>query len=137
MKTSGILSVVLSTVFLMAFTLRPESAGNPINPECKSYKLDFELINQTGYDIESIYISPSNEASWGEDIMGKDLLKDGESVEIVFDATETEKHWDMYVTWDGYEADEDVFWTDLNLSKISEITLFYEEKTGKTWAVTK
>jgi hypothetical protein len=100
----------------------------------KGPNLDFVLKNQTGYDIESIYVAPTSEREWGEDIMGVDLLEEGESVEISFDAGENTKNWDIYVTWKGYSAEEDVFWVDFDLSTISEITLFYDAKTGKTWA---
>ncbi len=82
-------------------------------------------------------MAPTTEREWGEDIMGKDLLLDNESVEISFDGSETTRKWDMYVTWEGYESDEDRFWIGLDLSTISEITLYYDAKSGKTWAETK
>jgi hypothetical protein len=103
----------------------------------ESINLDFVLVNKTGYTIENVYVAPSKDRDWGEDIMGKEYLEDGESVEISFDANEKVKKWDMYVTWEGYEADEDRYWLDFDLSEISKITLFYNAKTGKTWAETK
>jgi len=69
--------------------------------------------------------------------MGRDILASGESVEISFDTEETARKWDIYVTWVGYDSDEDVYWTGFDLSKISKITLFYNDKTGETWAETE
>lgn len=102
-----------------------------------AYDLDFELVNKTGYDINAVFVSPTKEASWGEDIMGKDVLPDGESVNIIFSTKETAKKWDIYVTWVGYDSDEDVFWTGFDLSEISKITLIYSHKTGETSALTE
>ncbi len=138
MKNLGFLSIIAIALGLMAFTPDHKSDNKKRIHVCSSdSKLDFDLVNKTGYDIESIFVSPTTEKAWGEDIMGKDLLKDGETVEISFDPGETDKLWDIYVTWHGYDASEDVYWVGFDLSKISEITLFYEHETGKTWATTK
>ena len=101
------------------------------------YDLDFELVNETGYDISEVFISPTKQSSWGDDVMGRDILADGESVDIVFSTKATAKKWDIYVTWVGYDTDEDVYWIGFDLSKISRITLYYNEKTGETWAETE
>ncbi|MBK7812057.1 MAG: hypothetical protein IPI50_12635 [Saprospiraceae bacterium] len=69
----------------------------------------------------------------GRYVMGKEILKDGEQVEIVFHTEAVDKHWDIYVTWPGYESDEDVCGLIFNLTKISEISLFYDAETEKTW----
>jgi len=45
---------------------------------------DFELINNTGADIHNVYVSPSNLTDWGPDILGRDILPDGDSVTITF-----------------------------------------------------
>jgi hypothetical protein len=125
-------------VFCFAFT---KNDTHGIKPEtvsiCNEYNLDFELVNKTGYDINEIFVSPTKMKDWGEDIMGRDVLLDGESVDIAFDTEETERKWDIYVTWVGYDEDEDVYWTGFDLSKISKITLYYNNKTGKTWAETE
>jgi hypothetical protein len=79
-------------------------------------------------------VAPTTEREWGDDIMGKDMLAHGEEVDIIFSTDEVATKWDIYVTWDGYESDEDVFWVGFDLSKISIITLYYDAKTNKTWA---
>ncbi len=137
MKVLMYLVVFISVFSFTAFTneKQPEVYRDCIS--VNGINLDFVLTNMTGYDIENIYVAPTTERNWGEDIMGKELLLNEESVEVSFDPGETATKWDIYVTWKGYEADEDVYWIGLDLSTISEITLHYEEATGKTWAITK
>lgn len=95
-------------------------------------KQDFLLHNETGVEIHSLYVSPHSSDEWGEDVLGKDTLADGESLKITFDDREKHVHWDLKVT---DSKDNSIEWTDLNLTEISEVTLHY--KDGKAWAVIK
>lgn len=45
---------------------------------------DFTLVNNTGQVITEVYVSPSNLTDWGDDVMGRDILMPGETVDIVF-----------------------------------------------------
>ena len=45
-------------------------------------KQDFLLLNQTGVDIQEVYVAPHNSEEWAEDVMGKDMLVSGKSVKI-------------------------------------------------------
>ena len=45
---------------------------------------DFVLVNNTGQVIHNIYVSPSNQTEWGDDILGRDVLDDGDQVTILF-----------------------------------------------------
>lgn len=135
MKKILFLFLALSSLSLSSFT-------NPIKPVVKhvcdeSQNLDFTLVNMTGYDISDVYVSPTSMKEWGDDIMGQDVVLNGESVDVSFHPAETDRKWDIYVTWVGYDASEDVYWVGFDLSKISEIALYYDEDTGKTWAITK
>ena len=89
---------------------------------------DFTLVNQTGIEIHKVYVSPHSADEWGEDILGKDTLPDGESVDITFSKKERAAHWDLKIE-DGHG--NSVTWEDLNLKEISKITLHY--KNGKAW----
>jgi hypothetical protein len=125
-------------LWVSGFTTHPQPLPQPAQTQCiELYDLDFELVNETGYDISEVFVSPTKEADWGEDIMGRDILPHGQAVDIVFSTKEREKKWDIYVTWVGYDSDEDVYWTGFDLSKISRITLHYNAKTGETWAETE
>jgi hypothetical protein len=84
---------------------------------------DFTLVNKTGVDIAELYISSASTDEWEEDVLGLDLLEDGESVEITFSADEKAKLWDLKVV-DG-EGDE-IVWTDLKLNEISRVTLRFD-----------
>lgn len=88
-------------------------------------KLDFTLVNKTGLTIEEVYVSPSDDDVWGEDVMGKDVLANNESVDITFSRGETTCLWDLKVV----DSDDDsIEWTKLDLCKANEITLKYEGK---------
>ena len=93
---------------------------------------DFWLVNRTGFTIDEVQITPHNSKDWGDDILGKDTLGDGEKVEIVFKRKEKAKVWDLRV--EDEDGDEYI-WYDLNLLEISEVTLFY--KKGKATATFK
>lgn len=87
--------------------------------------LDFTLVNKTGLDINEVYLSPTSDSEWGEDVMGKDILKNGEKVDITFSSAETDCNWDLKIV---DEDDDDIIWTKLNLCTANEITLMYEGK---------
>ncbi len=87
-------------------------------------KQDFTLVNRTGLTIVSVYVSPSNVADWGEDVLDVDILRDGESVFIEFSPKEKAKKWDLkIVDEDGDEA----IWTSLRLDQITRVTLRYDK----------
>lgn len=92
---------------------------------------DFRLVNRTGYTIEQVYVSPIKAKDWEEDVLGRDVLEDGESVDIRFPKREDVCRWDLKVVYDDGEEAE---WADFNLCEVSRITIHYERKTGRTWA---
>ena len=97
----------------------------------RSGKQDFILHNQTGVEIDSLYVSPHSVNDWEEDILGQDTLASGESLKITFDDRDKHVHWDLKVTdHDGNSLE----WDDLNLIEISEVTLHWDAKAGKGWA---
>jgi len=92
-------------------------------------KQDFTLVNATGVEINSVYVSPHNSNEWGDDILGRDTLPDGESVDITFDRQERAAKWDLRVE---DKQGNSIEWENLNLLQISKVTLHY--KNGKSWA---
>jgi len=112
----------LSLFALSAFT--PLVAQNP--------KLDFTLLNRTGLTISELYVSPTNVDDWEEDVLGRDVLKHGESVDIEFSRSEKSCMWDLKIV----DAEGDaVEWDNLDLCKAAHITLQYEG--GRATAVIK
>lgn len=90
---------------------------------------DFTLVNRTGVEIHNLHVSPSDENEWGEDILGKATLADGESAMIKFNPKEEAAKWDLRVADENGNA---ITWEDLNLLKISKLTLHYSD--GKATA---
>jgi hypothetical protein len=92
---------------------------------------DFTLTNRTGYSISEVYVAPSSSEEWEEDVMGRDVLNNGETVEISFPPRERTCIYDIAVVFDdGGEAD----WRKFNLCEISRVTLFYNRRTNETTA---
>ena len=102
-------------------------AGTPAaasaSPASQSAAQDFMLVNKTGVEIHAVYIAPHDVDDWEEDILGRDTLPNGESVDIKFHRTETAENWDLRIEDSKGNAIE---WENLNLLKISKATLFYE-----------
>jgi hypothetical protein len=95
-------------------------------------KQDFTLHNKTGVEIHELYVAPHESDNWEEDVLGRDTLPDGETVEITFARKEKAKLWDIKIV-DGEE--NSVEWESLNLLEISEVTL--HKKGDKVWATVK
>ena len=110
---------VLIALFLLFATAGPVFAG----------KQDFTLINQTGFDIHEVYLSPHGGDDWEEDVMGKGILADGQSVAIKFARTDKTKEWDLKVVDKDGKA---IVWEKLDFLEISKVTLHY--KDGKAAA---
>jgi hypothetical protein len=93
---------------------------------------DFTLVNKTGVEIHALHVSPADANKWGPDILGKDTLEDGQSLEIKFHEDEESEKWDLRIEdKDGHAIE----WEDLNLMKINKITLHYSD--GKATAETE
>ncbi len=83
---------------------------------------DFTVVNKTGVEINALYVSPADKNDWGEDILGRDTLPPGESVDIEFDPEEEAEKWDLRVE---DKQGNSIEWTDLDLTEISKVTLNY------------
>lgn len=90
---------------------------------------DFILVNKTDVEIHNLHVSPADKADWGDDILGKDTLGDGESAKIVFHPKEEADKWDLRV---ADSKGNSIEWADLDLLKISKVTLHYTD--GKATA---
>jgi hypothetical protein len=85
---------------------------------------DFTLLNRTGLRVVELYLSPTTTDDWEEDVLGVEVLEDGESVEVQFSPKERAAAWDLKII----DADGDeVTWTNLRLDRISKITLRYDK----------
>ena len=85
---------------------------------------DFTLVNHTGKQIDSVYVSKVSTKSWEEDVMGKDTLDAGESVDISFARGERGCRWDLMVKY--HSGGQDV-WSNVNLCDVSQVTLYCDQ----------
>ena len=90
-------------------------------------KQDFDLVNATGYTIAEVYVAPTSSDEWEEDVMGRDVLENGETVTINFAPRQKACSYDIKVIWD--DGDE-AFWNGFNLCSVSEITLYWNNGTA-------
>ncbi len=81
---------------------------------------DFTIHNQTGHVVVTLNVSPSSETRWGPDVLGREVLGDGESASVTFDRNEDICLWDIRVTYDDGDTGD---WRQVNLCETSEITL--------------
>ncbi len=82
--------------------------------------------------ITELYIAPSDQMSWDEDILGADVLAPDDQYDIVFDPSEDAELWDLGVI---DSEGNTVVWGALDLTTISKISLF--QKNGETWVETE
>lgn len=81
---------------------------------------DFTIHNRTGQTVMTLNVSPSDSSDWGPDILGRDVLLNGESADITFDRNEDQCVWDIRVTYeDGGTGD----WRGINLCETTDINL--------------
>jgi hypothetical protein len=88
-------------------------------------QLDFTLINKTGVTITELYVSPTSVDDWEEDVLGRDVLKHGERIDIKFSRSENTCRWDLKMV---DEDDDEGVWKNLDLCKINEIEIMWENK---------
>ena len=111
----------------------PAPASSPAAPsntssDASQGKQDFTLVNKTGVEIDKLFISPHSSNDWEEDILGRDTLPDGETVDIKFHREEKSALWDLRIEDSKGNGIE---WENLNLLEIAKVTLYYENGKGR------
>ncbi|HST75391.1 MAG TPA: argininosuccinate lyase [Acetobacteraceae bacterium] len=86
---------------------------------------DFKLVNRTGYQIDSVYVSPASSKAWGHDIMGKEAVADGEAVNVTFPHGDSACRFDIKVK---YNDGDDAEWGNIDLCQYETISLFWDGK---------
>ena len=75
-----------------------------------------DITNRTGYTIMYMYVSPAKSDSWEEDVLGKDVLPDGDTRRVtltgfrspVFDIRLVDSDGDKYTFWNINVAERDI-----------------------------
>jgi len=95
-------------------------------------KQDFKLVNKTGYEFNALYVSPAKSDEWGDDILGKQVVGDGQVVNVHFSPSAKTCHWDLKVTYT--DDDSTAVWSNIDLCTVEKITIFYDRKNDVTKA---
>ena len=93
---------------------------------------DFTVVNMTGYTISELYVSPTRTTDWEEDILGRDVLSNGDRTDITFSRSEDTCLWDLKVVYS--DDDSSAEWSAINLCEVSVVALHYNERSGETSA---
>ncbi len=81
--------------------------------------LNFELINASSYNLQQLYVSPAAADTWGDDILGVEILAAGESGTVtITDGLETCDYDLRFVTDTGEEVS-----ATQNLCELNTFTL--------------
>lgn len=80
----------------------------------KNYYVD--ITNATGFTIMYVYVSPADARNWEEDVLGNDVLLDGDSQRVtltgyrspVFDIQLVDEDGDTYTFWNVNVARQDI-----------------------------
>jgi hypothetical protein len=94
-------------------------------------KLDFSLVNKTGYGIKEVYVSPHGTDRWSQNLSSS-TLENGEKLNISFDEDVRATKWDIKIVW--VDEGAPVVWTSCKLSEISKFVLHYNRDTDETTA---
>ena len=95
-------------------------------------KQDFTLVNKTGYALSEVYVAPSKSDDWDQDVMGRDIVDDGEAVDISFDHADKSCKWDLKVIYQ--DDNSSAVWYGIDLCTVSKITIKYNRKTDTSTA---
>ena len=125
----AVLSALALAVMLMPTALAQKT--NNFNIAATQSRLNFELHNETGYEITEVYVSPNTTEDWQEDILGQDTLPNNQSVNIKFSRSKQD-YWDLKVVFKG---GRESVWYKFDLSQITDITISF--RNGKAYSTTK
>jgi len=69
--------------------------------------LVFQLNNQSSGAVNELYVGPPESNTWGEDILGKDVLDSGQTATITIYNADGKCQWDVRIVYDdGSVTDE-------------------------------
>ena len=80
---------------------------------------DFVLVNNTGFPIYTVNVSPASSDNWEEDILGKQVLPNGEAVQVNFGIGNTQ-YWDIQAV---FEDGSSLAWYNIDLLSVAQVTL--------------
>ncbi len=82
-----------------------EEAGAP-TASVATARQNFSVVNGTGHTVMTLNVSPTTEEEWGPDILGTDVLQNGQTAQVVFDRAETQCNYDLRATYEDGDTSE-------------------------------
>ena len=79
--TYSMRNIPLSQNQIVEFTLDHIDGTTPINALAQTGQT-MTIVNRTGYTVYYVYVSPRASDTWGADLLGRDVLRDGQSVRV-------------------------------------------------------
>ena len=117
MKKRLLLAAALLTFSSLSLSV-PTLAGEEHN---------FTLINGMGVPLTHFYVGASTEEEWGEDILGTEVLANGEESEIDFSETADEGcEFDVKIVENNGKA-----WTVMNVDLCETSSITFKKQGGK------
>ena len=90
------------------------------------------VINGTGYGIKFLGFNEPDDDEWDENELGDNsVLPNGNGVYVKFNDADDGCVWNIRISW-AQEGYPDVIWHNVDLCKISVITLKYNRSTDTT-----
>ena len=80
---------------------------------------DFVLVNNTGYPIYKVNVSAASTNSWEEDILGSQILGNGEAIQVNF-GVGNQQYWDINAI---FEDGSSIAWYGIDLLSVAQVTL--------------
>ena len=80
---------------------------------------DFVLVNNTGYPIYVVNVSPASSNDWQNDILGSQILGNGQYCEVTF-PTNGVQYWDLQA---AFEDGSSLSWYNIDLLSVAQVTL--------------
>jgi hypothetical protein len=121
MKTIGVALIVLATAFA-ASTAFAEDQRN------------VTVVNGTGYGIKFLGFNNPGDNDWSENELPPDsVLPNGNGVYVKFNTADSGCKWNFKIEWadPGYPG---VVWNDIDLCRVSTVTLKYDRSSDTTTA---
>lgn len=81
---------------------------------------DFSLVNNTGRTLVTLNVSPNDSDQWGPDILGVEMMENGQSGDVSFTRGQDQCLWDIRGTFSDGETGD---WRGVNLCETTTITL--------------
>jgi hypothetical protein len=81
---------------------------------------NFSVVNATGHTVATLNVSPTTENEWGPDILGTDVLENGQTAQVVFDRAEAQCNFDIRATYDDGDTTD---MRNVNLCQVGTVNL--------------